>query len=283
MRIDKNKLLPFSNLSHPSVAFLGPRTTFSHQAVLFFFGESVELSPQPGITEIFESVEKNKADFGMVPVENSIEGSIHLTLDLLKERSLSIYGETTIPIKPYLIGSGKISAIREIYSHPQPIAQCRRWLRSHCPSALLIETPSTAAAVDKIENRSDRAAIVTELAARTSHYPILAKNIQDMKSNKTRFFILSKEKRSPGKNNKTSLVFLCHDRPGALVDCLKVFKFYHINLTKIESRPSKKQNWKYSFFVDLKGHEEDKIVKKALIRLKQTVLFLKVLGSYPVK
>jgi chorismate mutase / prephenate dehydratase len=278
-----NKRTAFSSrVPGPSVAFLGPKTTFSHQAVLFFFGDSAELLPQRGITEIFEAVEKGKSDFGMVPVENSIEGSIRLTLDLLKESALSIYGETTIPVKPYLIGPGKKKTLKEIYSHPQPLAQCRRWLRVHCPEALLIETTSTAAAIDKIENKPDRAAIVTELAARLKHYPVLAKGIQDVKSNKTRFLILSREKRQPGKQNKTSLVFLCHDRPGALVDCLKVFKRFGINLTKIESRPSQKKEWEYYFFVDLAGHEEDAVVKKALNQLKKTVLFLKVLGSYPV-
>lgn len=264
-----------------TVAYLGPEATNTHQAAVEIFGGVGNYLPQMTILDIFRSVEDQKALFGVVPIENSMEGTINLTLDLLNETNLKIFGEKTLPITHNLIGSGRISEIREIYSHPQVLGQCRKWIRTRCPEALPIETSSSAMAVKKVKNKKGLAAIGTALAAKLYDCPILETNIQDSRSNKTRFFIISDKNRKRGSKNKTSLVFLCQDKPGALVEVLKVFKRYNINLSKIESRPSRQKNWEYYFYVDFLGHEEDEIVMKALDRLRGVTVYSKVLGSYP--
>lgn len=265
-----------------SVAFLGPEATFSHEAAREIFGERGIYLPQSTIREIFTEVENGKADFGVVPIENSIEGTIHLSLDLLRDTPLAIYGEKTISIHHNLMGYGTLKTIREVYSHPQVLGQCRNWVTTHLPQAKMFEYLSSAAAVSMIKKSKTKAAIGTKLASELYHCPVLEENIQDSRTNKTRFFILSHEQQKPSDRNKTSIVFLCQDKPGSLVEALKVFKKYGINLTKIESRPSKRQNWEYSFFVDFIGHVEDMEVKKALHELKKSTFHIKILGSYPI-
>lgn len=265
-----------------TVAFLGPEATNSHEAAKEIFGERGIYLPQATIREIFREVESGKAAFGVVPIENSMEGTIHLSLDLLRDTPLTIYGEKTIPIHHNLMGYGTLKTIREIYSHPQVLGQCRNWVAAHLPQAKMFEYMSSAAAVAMIKKSRTKAAIGTKLASELYHCPVIEENIQDSRTNKTRFFILSYEHQKPSQSNKTSIVFLCQDKPGALVEALKVFKKYRINLTKIESRPSKRENWEYSFFVDFIGHTEDEVVKKALHELKRSTFHIKILGSYPI-
>ncbi|EKD28889.1 MAG: chorismate mutase/prephenate dehydratase [uncultured bacterium] len=279
---NKNFKLNTNSDSMASVAYLGPIGTFSHFAAVKIFGDQSLFVPQQNIFDIFNAVETGHVMYGVVPVENSIEGSINLTLDLLKDSDLTIYGEKTVNISHNLIGNGKIADIKEVFSHPQVLGQCRNWLRKNCPEAHLIETSSSSAAVRRVKKTKTQAAIGTFLSAKMEKIPVIEENIQDFKTNKTRFFILSKEKIKPGKNNKTSLVFLCHDKPGALVEVLKIFKKHEINLTKIESRPSKRKDWEYYFYIDLNGHEEEPEIKKALEKLKQVTIYVKILGSYPV-
>lgn len=265
-----------------TVAFLGPEATFSHEASISIFGERGIYLPQSTIPEIFAEVENGKADFGVIPIENSIEGTIHLSLDLLRDTSLTIYGEKTISIHHNLIGHGTLKTLREVYSHPQVLGQCRNWISTHLPQVKMLEYFSSAAAVQRIKKSRTQAAIGTKLASEMYHCPVLEANIQDSRTNKTRFFILAHESQKPSDQNKTSIVFLCQDKPGALVEALKVFKKYGINLTKIESRPSKRQNWEYSFFVDFMGHVRDEKVVKALHELKKSTFHIKILGSYPI-
>lgn len=265
-----------------TVAFLGPEATFSHEAAREIFGERGIYLPQSTLREIFTEVENGKADFGVVPIENSIEGTIHLSLDLLRDTSLTIYGEKTISIHHNLMGYGTLKTIREIYSHPQVLGQCRNWVTTHLPKVKMLEYLSSAAAVQMVKKSKTKAAIGTKLASELYQCPIIEENIQDSRTNKTRFFILAQESQKPSEQNKTSIVFLCQDKPGALVEALKIFKKYGINLTKIESRPSKRQNWEYSFFVDFIGHVGDEVIKKALHELKKSTFHIKILGSYPI-
>jgi len=270
------------NEKNIKVAFLGPFATNSHQAALKIFGESATYFPQTTIYDIFQTVEQSQASFGVVPIENSIEGAINSTLDFLKESNLSIFGEETLLISHNLISYGNIQDIKEVYSHPQILGQCRMWLQKNIPNALQIETSSSAQAVSTIKKSKIKAAIGTHLSAKLIKTPIIAEHIQDYKSNKTRFLILSHQKRKKRKKNKTSLVFLCHDKPGSLVEALKIFKRYKINLTKIESRPSKRKDWEYYFYIDLLGHQSDVNIVKALTLLSSSTIFMKVLGSYPI-
>ncbi len=280
----------------PVAAYLGPEGTFSHQASEKYFKKSATLLSCDSIPQVFESVCQGTAQFGVVPIENSSEGSIHLTLDaMLKEKqesekskknALTVFGEVALPIVHNLIGvSGmRWDAVDEIYGHPQAFAQCREWLKSRARHVLTrSEAGSNAAAVLKISNQKNKAAIgpalMTELYPQ---YKILEKGIQDLSSNKTRFWVISKQKPLRGSSNKTSLVFFCHDKPGALLEVLKIFKKHEINLTKIESRPSRKKEWEYYFFVDFLGHEEDPPIRKALAALKKQTLYYWVLGSYPL-
>ena len=263
------------------VAFLGPEATFSHMAVNEFFGGGGTGLPKDSLPDVFAAVLDHTARFGVVPVENSIEGGINVTLDMLRESSLSIYGETTLLIVHHLMGKGTLKDIQEVYSHTQILGQCRNWLRKNLPHANQVATSSSAAAVRKIGQSKKRAAIGTELAAKLYGGKILARGIQDYQFNRTRFLIIAREEAKPGKVNKTSIVFLCDDKPGALVETLKIFKQYGINLTKIESRPSKRRNWEYSFFVDFLGHHEDPKVRQALNRLRKKTIYVKVMGSYP--
>lgn len=266
--------------SKVSVSFLGPEGTFSHEAVRESFGAYANALPQDSIIDIFESVYDRQSEFGIVPVENSVEGAVNVTLDLLRDSELYIVGELTLEIFLNLIGVGPVEEIKEVYSHPQPLAQCRRWLRSHIPGVVLRSSASTASAVKLIENNPKVAAVGPKMAADIHGYSLLASGIQDYKFNKTRFLILSRHPKKSNNDPKTSIVFLCPDRPGTLVDVLQVFKKHQINLSKIESRPSKKKDWEYTFFVDFIGDQKQENVKEALDEIKQQVLFLKCLGSY---
>lgn len=264
-----------------TIAYLGPEATFTHEAATKKFGSSADYKPSLSIKEIFSAVEKGTADFGVVPVENSTEGVETHTLDMFIESDLKICDEVLLPISHCLLSKSRKLKIKTIYSHPQALAQCRIWLQKNLPTAQLMEVYSTAHAAKLAEKEKFSAAIASRLASRLYNLPIVAQNIEDFSVNITRFLIIGKEYSQPSGRDKVSLMFSLKDRVGALHSSLNPFYKHKINLTKIESRPSKRKLWEYYFFVDLEGHYEEKRVKKAIEELKPLCTFLKVLGSYP--
>ena len=271
------------SLEHPlRVAYLGPVATFSHQAALLRFGSSAALLACRGIPEVFTEVERDRADYGVVPVENSTEGPVNHTLDRLIDSELVICGELFLEIHHHLISKSlDLSEVKAIYSHPQALAQCRQWLDEHLPDVPTIELPSTVAAVERAAAEPTAAAIASELAARLHGLPIVRSRIEDSSSNMTRFLIISKRPATATGRDKTSLLFSIRDEVGALYRILEPFALHALNLTKIESRPTKRRPWEYVFFVDFEGHREEPTVQKVIEELRSRCLFLKVLGSYP--
>ncbi|RUM30448.1 MAG: prephenate dehydratase [Aquifex sp.] len=264
------------------VAYLGPKATFTHQAALEFFGFSAHYTPCSTIRDVFVEVATKRADYGVVPVENTIEGVVNYTLDMFLESDVKIAGEIVIPITLHLLStSDDIESVEKVYSHKMALAQCRSWIEKNLPGVQIIEVESTAKACEIALEDERAGAVASEVAAYTYHLNILARNIQDSGDNFTRFLVIAKRDLKPTGNDKTSILFGVKDEPGALYKALEVFYKHGINLTKIESRPSKKKAWDYVFFVDLEGHKEEEKVKKALKELKEKTQFLKVLGSYP--
>ena len=261
------------------VAILGPRGTFSEEAAKKYNAKLVLCSD---IEEIFDKVEKGEADLGIVPIENSLEGSVSQTLDLLLKRNLYIYDEIVLDIKHCLVSLEKdIKNVKEVISHPHALAQCRNFLKK-----LKVKTrnfPSTAEAAKEIKERKlmGVAAIAPKISAKLYGLNVLAEGIQDEKENKTRFIVISKNFHEKTGKDKTSIIIGLFDKPGALYEALGVFARRGINLKKIESRPSKKALGDYIFYIDFEGHIEDKKIKDALNELKNKVSFLKILGSYP--
>ncbi len=261
------------------VAILGPRGTFSEEAAKKYNAELVLCSD---IEEIFNKVEEGSADLGIVPIENSLEGSVNQTLELLLKRNLYIYDEIVLDINHCLMSLEKeIKDVKEVISHPHALAQCKNFIKK-----LGVKTrnfPSTAEAAKEIKEKKLRgvAAIAPKISAELYGLNILAEGIQDEKENKTRFIVVSKKFNKRTGKDKTSIIIGLLDRPGSLYEALGVFAKRGINLKKIESRPSKKALGDYIFYIDFEGHIEDDNVKKALNELKDKVSFLKVLGSYP--
>jgi chorismate mutase/prephenate dehydratase len=265
------------------VAYLGPKATFTHLASQRQFGFSASYVPVNSIKEVFSEVERGRADYGVVPIENSTEGVVNYTLDMFVDSPLKIVGEVMQEVSHHLMNkSGKIEDLKHLYSHPQPIAQCRVWLENHLPHIPTTEVSSTARAAELCNEDSSAAAIASELAAQLYGLRIIQRRIEDNIHNFTRFLVIARKGLGRTGRDKTSIMFTIRDRVGALHDMLKPFPEYGINLTKIESRPSRKKAWEYIFFVDLEGHQEDEKVRKALEQLNERCLFLKVLGSYPV-
>lgn len=273
----------------PTIAYLGPEHTNTHVAARTRFGRGARYVHAPTVDDVFHLVEREQADYGVVPIENSLEGAVTHTLDRFvdfKNSPVEIHGEIEQPIRHALIvrRGTAMERIRVVYSHPQALAQCRRWLDQHLPGVDLWETNSTADAVWKVlhpTHRTQCAAIGRRELVR--RHPLRAIPIPETRDNKTRFLILGLGEPKKGRRNKTSVLFALKDRPGALYDALTPFKRERINLTKIESRPSKKKAWEYYFFIDLEGHVAEPRVKRALARLKGDVEFYKILGSYPLK
>lgn len=264
------------------VAFFGPEATFTHQLAMKHFGKSADLTPHKFISDVFMEVEKGRADYGVVPIENSTEGVVNHTLDMFVESDLLICAEREEPISHYLLSpSGQLSKIKRLYSHPQAIGQCRRWIESHLPNVEVHESASTADAALQASLDASAAAIASQLAAKLYNLKVVAPNIEDYDQNFTRFLIIGKTLPPPSKKDKTSILMSIKDRVGALNDILLVFKKRGINLTKIESRPTKKKAWEYLFFVDFFGHSSDPAVKQTLEELRESCVTLKVLGSYP--
>lgn len=269
------------------VSTLGPEATFSHEAALKFLeaeGEQGKIVFCSDIEEVFEHVEQGKSKFGIVPIENSLEGSVGLTLELLLTRHASICREIVIEIKHALLGceNSSLSGIAEVYSHPHALAQCKSFIKKH--NLKTRNFSSTAEAAKKVAELKDKriAAIASERAAEIYGLKIIAKNIQDFPENKTRFIAIAKECRAKEKikNAKTSIIAGVEDKPGALYELLGVFAKRRINLTKIESRPSRKSLGDYVFFIDFQGSMHDNAVKEAIEEIKSRASFFKFLGSY---
>lgn len=265
------------------VAFLGPEATYTHQAVLKNFGVSLKATPMKTISDVFSAVEAGDCDYGVVPIENSTEGAVFHSMDELVESDLKICAQVYLPIEHCLISQSSLESIKEVHSKDQALGQCREWLRRNLPNAELVESHSTASAVEIAAERPEVAAIASSIAAELNKVAIVQKGIQDNSENVTRFLVIGKTDVRPlGEgNDKTSLVISLKDQSGALEKALMPFAKRGINLSKIESRPSRKKAWDYFFFVDLIGHIEEESVQAAIEELKECSSFVKWLGSYP--
>ncbi|MGP3667273.1 MAG: prephenate dehydratase [Candidatus Bathyarchaeota archaeon] len=268
------------------VAYLGPKGTFSEIAAKHYFSNvsSAEYIEVQTIPDVFRLVEDGKVNYGVVPAENSIEGSVNITLDMLYSSSKAkITGEVIENIQHNLIAKSriKIKNLKVILSHPHALAQCRRFIAKNFPNVKLLEVESTAQAVKKLKNISNAAAIASEYAAKIYGMKVVARNIGDYTVNYTRFLVLSRKDSKPTGRDKTFLIFSLKDKPGALFNFLKPFANRGINLTKIESRPSKVKPWEYIFFMELEGHRKNKKCIEALREAKDLCENLKILGSYP--
>ncbi len=264
-----------------SIAYLGPEASFTHQAAIKRFGKSANYIPCRNISDIFSVVEKKLADYGVVPVENSIEGAVTYTLDMLIDTDLKICSQIMLEISHNLLANCNKEQIRRIYSHPIVFGQCRMWLEENISGVELCEVPSTAYAAELARKEKFSAAIASLLAAQVYGLKVIAEAIEDVSHNITRFLVVGDRVANRTGKDRTSIVFSVKDEVGALHHMLLPFKRHKINLTKIESRPSKKKVWDYYFFVDLEGHIDDVPVKSALSELEKRSRFLKVLGSYP--
>lgn len=265
------------------IAYLGPEATFTHQAALKNFGSSLRFTPCATIPDVFTAVERGEADHGVVPIENSTEGAVFHSLDMLVETELKIVAQVFLPIEHCLISREPLEKIRIIYSRDQALGQCRDWLRRNLPTAQVEPVDSTSAAVVRAGATPGAAAIASRLAAELHGVPVVTAGIQDKADNVTRFLVLGKNVSPPlGQGrDKTSLVFSLHDRPGALLRALEPFSSRGVNLSKIESRPSRQKAWHYYFFIDCLGHWEDGVVQEAVAALRNECPFVKWLGSYP--
>src|SRR3989440_3690169 len=264
-----------------TVAYLGPEATFTHQAAIRRFGSSLRYSAQKTITDVFSEVSKGRADYGVVPIENSTEGVVTHTLDMFVDSDLKIVAQIVLPVQHCLISRWKRSQIKKLYSHPQSLGQCRGWVQTNLPRAEIIETSSNARSAEFASREKESGAIAGLLAAEKYRVPIVEYDIQDNASNATRFLVLGRQCSPATGNDRTSVMFSIVDRVGALYRSLAPFRRYRINMTKIESRPSKRKAWEYFFFVDCDGHMSEPKVAKALRLLGEHCSYVKVLGSYP--
>ena len=266
------------------VGYLGPEGTFSQQAVMKHFGRSAHGLPLASIEEVFNEVEAGNADFGVVPVENSGQGTIQVTLDMFLTSNLKICGEVELRVHQYLLSrSGRIEDIERIYAHPQSFAQTSGWLRTNLPKIEKIPVSSNAEGARRARNAEDAAAIGGESAGHVYGLKkVIMKSIEDHADNTTRFLVLGRQVFPPSGHDRTSVLVFIKDQPGALFNVLSPFARHGISMNRIESRPSHQAKWEYGFFIDLAGHIEDDNMKAALAELAEHSAQIKVLGSYPV-
>jgi chorismate mutase/prephenate dehydratase len=264
-----------------TIAYLGPEGTFTHLAAIKKFGKKPNYLPSDSISDVFDKVERGEADYGVVPIENSTEGVINYTLDMFFASQLNICAEVTLNISHSLLGLSSKDVIKRVYSNPQVFPQCRNWISRSLKGIELISTSSTAKAAQEAKKDKYSACIGNKILANLYGLNVLASSIEDSSNNYTRFLVIAKNDSFPSGKDKTSVLFSVKDRVGVLHDVLFAFKKYGINLTKIESRPSKKKLWEYYFFVDFEGHRESPRVRKALEELEKNCIFIKILGSYP--
>jgi len=264
-----------------TIAYFGPEATFTHQAAIQRFGSSLKYSPQKTIADVFTDVGKKSADYGVVPVENSTEGIVSHTLDMFMDSDLKIVSQIVLPVQQCLLSNSPRKQIKKLYVHPQSLAQCRGWIQTHLPAAELVETSSNARSAELAAREKSTAAIAGVLAAEKYGLRVLETDIQDSAGNATRFLVLGRQCSPPTGDDRTSLMLSVADKAGALHEAIAAFRRYKINMTKIESRPSKRKAWEYFFFIDCEGHAQDRKVAKAIELLGQHCNFVKVLGSYP--
>ncbi len=264
------------------VAFFGKHGTFTHLAARTKFGSSVEYIPTKDMREVFTCVARGEADYGLVPIENSTEGGVNQTIDIFAETKLKIASEIYLPIHHHLLCKGKMEDIKLIYSHPQPFAQCRNWLQGNLAGIEKREVGSTAEAAERAGKDPSVAAVAGTLASEIYNVPVVAEHIEDSPYNITRFFVIAERMAERTGKDKTSVLISIKDEPGALRRLLKAFDDNKINLTRIESRPSKRRAWEYNFYLDVEGHIQDEPVMRTLRELEAQVRHLEVLGSYPM-
>ena len=265
------------------VAYLGPEGTFSHQAVLRKFGQSIKSQAKYSIDEVLKSVENNSCNYGVVPIENSLAGSVVMSLDSFINSNCKICSEFYLNIHHNLLSFSALEDIKVVYSHRQAIIQCRKFLNEQLPKATIVHCSSTAEAVLMAKKEKNAAAVAGDLAIKYYDLPIIQSKIEDNNKNSTRFVVVGQQRTKSTGNDKSSLFFSLKDKIGGLVDCLQVFKDFGINLTMIESRPSRSESERqYYFFIDFLGHFDDPKVKKCLEELGKKASFVKYLGSYPL-
>ena len=263
------------------IGFLGPKGSFSHTAAMLKFGQSVEYESLADITSIFDEVSKGHCDLGLAPIENTTGGGVIETLDALIDSNVKVCAEVLMAIHHNLLGNCSLEKIEKIYSKPEVFAQCRNWLSATFKEAQTVPVASTAKAAQLASEEPNSAAIGSRVASELYGLRIICENIEDIANNVTRFLVISQEDSRPTGEDKTAILFSTAHKAGALADVLEVFKRYNINLTNIESRPSKKRQWEYYFFMDFAGHRTEKQVQKGLEETRKHCLQLSILGSFP--
>ncbi|MCP4652525.1 MAG: prephenate dehydratase [Candidatus Omnitrophica bacterium] len=262
------------------ISYLGPEGTFTHLAARKKFGKKTAYVSSDSIADVFEKVEKGDADYGVVPIENSTEGVVKHTLDMFATSPLKICSQITLNISHFLLSKTTLSRVKKIYSHPQAFAQCRKWITANTPGVKLVDALSTAKAAQLAKKDSAGACLGNKVLAQIYKLRIISSSVEDSSNNRTRFLVIAKNDSPTSGKDKTSVLLAMQDKVGALHDTLLVFKKGKINLTKIESRPSKKKAWEYYFFVDFQGHKNSDNVEKVLKELSKNCT-IKILGSYP--
>jgi len=266
----------------PSVAYLGPAGTFSEMALAKQFGANVETLPCGSIDEVFRAAETGTAQYAVVPVENSTDGAIGRTLDLLLATPLKICAEVVLRVQQNLMAKRpSMKSIRKVYSHPQSLAQCHGWLSQNLPGARRVPLASNAEAARVAAKEAGAAAIGPEIAAARYGLKLLARSIEDDPKNRTRFLVLGSHDAGPSGADRTSLVMSAHNRPGAVHELIAPFAANGVSMTRLESRPARTGQWEYYFYVDIEGHQKDEKVAKAVAELRDKAPFVKVFGSYP--
>jgi len=264
------------------IAYLGPKGTFTQSAALKHFGHSVNTTAFGTIDQVFREVESNASHYGVVPIENSIEGVVNHTLDMLNHSSLVVCGEVELRIHHHLLSKAeKLDELTQVFSHQQSLAQCREWLDTYLVKAERISVTSNGEAADIASKNNQSAAIASDAASELYGLNKLATNIEDEPDNTTRFLVIGRTACPKSGNDKTSLIFSAANKPGSLHKMLGCFANNSVSMTRIESRPSRREMWDYVFFVDIEGHAEDDAVKKALIELEEYAAMIRLLGSYP--
>lgn len=265
-----------------TVSFLGPEATFTHEATKRHFGLSAKLRSLKSIPEVFSDVETGRSEYGVVPIENSTEGVVSHTLDTFMNSELRICAEVLLGVSHHLLtSSGTETGITKVYSHPQALAQCRGWLEKNMPGVPLIDVSSTARAAQLAAEDSTAAAVASDMAASIYELHIAHSNLQDLHSNMTRFLIIGFDQGEPTGADRTSIMFALKDAPGVLYAALSCFATAGINMSRIESRPSRRRAWDYLFFIDIEGHQDQEEIQQAIQSLEEVCQYIRVLGSYP--
>lgn len=264
------------------VAFLGPEATFTHDATKRHFGLSARLHPRRTIPDVFNDVQQGRCEYGVVPIENSTEGVVTHTLDMFTNSELLICAEVLMEVSHHLLTrSGNMGTITKVYSHPQALAQCRGWLSSNLPGIPMVDVSSTARAAQLASEDPGAAAVASDMAASMYSLQVAASNLEDLRGNMTRFLVIGRDEPAPSGSDRTSIMFSLKNAPGVLYQALGAFAESSLNLSRIESRPSRQQAWEYQFFVDLVGHKSEPELNQAIDNLRKICVFMKVLGSYP--